>query len=88
MSCYVPLYTPIVSKEEKILDQIVSRSLAYNQTENKTGLACKKITVLNKNVSSEDNCAFDLGVEKGVDVPFFVIVGFLQREQFQQQNLT
>ena len=33
------------------------------------------------------NWTVDLGVDKGIDVPFHVIVGFMQSEQFHLQTL-
>ena len=37
-------------------------------------------------VTTESNWTFELGVRDGVDVPFYVIVGFMQRDQFFQQH--
>ena len=36
-------------------------------------------------VTSENNWTFELGVGDGIDVPSYVIVGFVQRDQFNQQ---
>ena len=39
-----------------------------------------------KDVTIENNWTFELGVGDGFDVPIYVIVGFMQRDQFSQHN--
>ena len=45
-----------------------------------------KISVHVEDACSENNWTFELGFGKGVDVPYYVIVGFLQKGQFGQQT--
>ena len=39
-----------------------------------------------KDVTIENNWTFELGVGDGIAIPFCVIVGFMQRDQFNQQH--
>ena len=39
-----------------------------------------------KDATTENNLTFELGVGDGIDVPIYVIIGFMQRNQFIQQN--
>ena len=39
-----------------------------------------------KVVTTENNWSFDLGVGDGIDIPIYVIVGFMQRDQFNQKH--
>ena len=39
-----------------------------------------------KDITSEINWTFELGVGDGIDLPINVIVGFMQRGQFNQQH--
>ena len=39
-----------------------------------------------KDVTTENNWTFELSVGDGIDVPIYVIVGFMQRDQFNQQH--
>ena len=39
-----------------------------------------------RDVTTENNWNFELGVRSGIDIPFFVIVGFIQRDQCTQQH--
>ena len=39
-----------------------------------------------KDVTTENVWTFELGVEDGVDIPIFVVLGFMQRDQFKQQH--
>ena len=45
-----------------------------------------KGSVRKKSVTTEFSWSFELRVEKGVHVPSYAIVGFIQRDQFQQQT--
>ena len=38
-----------------------------------------------KVVTTENNWTFELGIGDGVNVPIYVMVGFMQRDQFDQQ---
>ena len=39
-----------------------------------------------KNVITENNWIFEFGVGDGIDIQISVIVGFMQRDQFNQQH--
>ena len=39
-----------------------------------------------KDVTTENNWTFQLGVGDGIDIPIYLIVGFMQRDQFNQQH--
>ena len=39
-----------------------------------------------EDVTAEKNWTFELGVGDGIDIPIYVIVGFMQRDQFNQQK--
>ena len=39
-----------------------------------------------KYVTTENNWTFELGVGYGIDVPIYVVIGFTQRDQFNQQK--
>ena len=39
-----------------------------------------------KDVTTESNWTFELGVGDGIDILIYVIVGFMQRDQFNQQH--
>ena len=39
-----------------------------------------------KDVTTENFWTFELGVGDGVDIPIYVIDGFMQRDQFNQQH--
>ena len=61
-----------------MLGQIVSKA--------PTELSYLKRSSFMKNVTSERNWPFELGVGDGSDIPNFVIFGFMQRVQFNQQH--
>ena len=39
-----------------------------------------------KVVTTENNWTFELGARDGIYIPTYVIVGFMQRDQFNQQH--
>ena len=41
---------------------------------------------LMKIVTTENNWTFELGVGGGINIPFYVIIRFVQRDQFNQQH--
>ena len=75
---YVPAYTPSISNQEKLLGHIESK--APNEVS-----YIKKSSYV-KDITSENNWSFELGVGDSVDMPIYVIVGFMQRDQFNQQH--
>ena len=75
---YVPLYTPSISNEKLMLNDIASKT--------PTELTSIKRSTYMKDVTNENNCIFELGVGNGFDVPIYVKIGFMQRDQFNQQH--
>ena len=57
-------------------------------------IICKAATELSsikrpsymKVVTTENNWTFELGVRDGIDIPIYVIIEFMQRDQFNQQH--
>ena len=76
ISWYVSHYTPKISNQNLMLGHIVSIAA--------TQLLYIKRSSFTKDVTIENNWAFKLGVVDGIDFPIYVIVGFMQREQFNQ----
>ena len=61
-----------------MLGRIASRA-ATNLSYNKRS-SCRKV------VTTANNWSFELGVGGGFDVPIYVVGGFVQRDQFNQQH--
>ena len=78
ISLYTPHYTPSISNQKLMLEHIVSKA--------PTELSYIKRSSFMKDVTTENNWIFELGVGDGIDIPIYVIVGFLQRDQFNQQH--
>ena len=78
LSLYVPHYTPNISNEKLLLEHIISRAA--------TELSFIKRSSYMKVVTNENNWTFALGVGDGIDIPIYVTVGFIQRDQFNQQH--
>ena len=70
ISWYVPHYTPSISNQKLMLRHIVSKT--------PTELSYIKRSSYMKDVTTENNRTFDLGVGDGIDIPVYVIVGFMQ----------
>ena len=52
-----------------------------------TDLTYIKRSFFTRDVTTENICwTFELGVEKGIDVPIYVMVGFMQRRQLDLQT--
>ena len=49
-------------------------------------LSYKKTSSPTMNVTTESNRTFELGVQSGIKVPFYIIVGFKHRDQFNQHQ--
>ena len=77
-SLYVPVYTPRISNEKLMLGHIVSKAA--------TELSYIKKSSYMKDVTSENNWTSELGVGDGNDIPIYREVGFIQRDQFNQQH--
>ena len=78
LSWYVPQYTPSVKNQKLMLRHIESKI--------PTELTYSKRSSYMKNVTTENIWNFELGVGDGFDVPIHVVVGFMQRDQFNQQH--
>ena len=75
---YIPHYTPSISNQKLTLGQIIS--------ETPTELSFIKRSFYMKDVTIENIWTFELGVEGGIDKSIYVRVGFMQRDQFNQQH--
>ena len=49
-----------------------------------TELSYIKRSTYMKDATNDSNCTFKLGVRAGIDIPNYVIVGFMQRGPFNQ----
>ena len=61
-----------------MLGHIVSRAA--------TELSYTKRSFYMKSINTEKNWTFELGVGDGVDLPFYVKVGYMQRDRINQQD--
>ena len=75
---YIPHYTPSIANQKLLLEHIISKS--------STKLSYIKRSSYIKDVTTENFWSFELGVGNGVDVPIYIKVGFMQRNQFNQQH--
>ena len=66
---FVAHYTPSISNQELMLGHIVSKT--------PTELSYIKRSSYMKDVTTKNNCTFELGVGDGIDIPIYVIVGFM-----------
>ena len=78
ISLHVPLYIPSISNHKLMLGYFVSKAA--------TELSYMKRSSCMKDVTTENNCTFELGVGDGIHLPLYLIVGFLQRDQSNLQN--
>ena len=78
LSWYIPNFTPSMSNQHLTLAHIVSKA--------PTDLSFVKRPTYMKDVTTENNWTFELGLGYGVDIPIYVIVGFKQRDQVNQQH--
>ena len=60
--------------------------LGHTVSKAATELSYFKRSPLMKDVTTENNWTFELGLRDGIDLPIYGIVGFLQRDQFNQQH--
>ena len=60
--------------------------LGHIASETATELSYIKRSSYMKDVTSEKNWTFELGVGDSIDVPIYVKVGFMLRDQFSQQH--
>ena len=74
ISLYVPHYTPSISSQKLMLGHIVSKT--------PTELSFIERSSYMKNKTTENDWTFEPGVGDGVDIPVYVLAGFLQKDQF------
>ena len=60
--------------------------LGHIVSEAATELSYIRRSIFIKDVTTEINWNFELGVGDCIDIPIYVIVGFMQRDQFNQQH--
>ena len=77
-SLYALHYIPNISNQEFLLRHIVSRAA--------TEISYFKGSSYIKDTTTEDNWTFEFGVGDGSDIPIYVLVEFMQRDQFNQQH--
>ena len=58
----------------------------YNKSKNFREISYNKRSSYLKIVTTENNWTFELGVGIGIDVPKYIMVGLMQRGQFDQQH--
>ena len=75
---YVPHYPLNKSNQKLMLGHIVSKAA--------TELSYFKTSSWMKNVTTEKKWTFELGVGDGIDIPICLTVGFIQKDQFNQQH--
>ena len=78
ISLYIPHYTASISNQKIMLGNIVSKT--------PTELSYIKRSSYMKDVITENFWIFELGVADGIDTPIYVIVGFMQKDQFIRQH--
>ena len=78
LSWFVPQYTLSISNQKLLLGHISSKA--------PTKLSYIKRSSYMKDVTTESNWTFELGIGDGIDILIYVIVGFMQRDQFNQQH--
>ena len=78
ISWYVPHYTASISNNKLLLEHIVSKA--------PTELSYTERSSYMKDVTTENKWNFELVVGDVIDIPIYVIVGFMQRDQFNQQH--
>ena len=75
---YVPLYTPNLSNRKIMLGHIVSETATESSYINGSSYM--------KDVTTENSWTFELSVGDGIDIPIYVIVGFMQRDHFNRKH--
>ena len=78
LSWLIPHYTPSIPNKNFMLEHIISKT--------STDLSYIKRSSYMKEVTTEDNSSFEGGVGDGIDIPIYIAVGFMQRDQFSQQH--
>ena len=78
LSCVIPNLIPSLSNQIFLMEHFISKT--------PTQLTFNKRSCYMKDVTTENNWSLELGAGDGTDVPVFIIVGFMQRDQFNQQH--
>ena len=76
---YIPQYTPSLSQEKKLMEQIVNRT--------PTELEYVGRSVFMKEVKTQNLWRFELGNREGINVLIWIILGFQQSDRQHDQNL-
>ena len=74
LSWYMPHYTPSMSNRNLMVGHIISKTA--------TELSYIERSSYMKDMTTEKIWSFELGVRNGIDVPIYIIVGFMERDQF------
>ena len=75
---YTPHYTSSISNQKLKLEHIISKTA--------TEASYTKRSSYMKDVTTDKTWSFQLGVGNGKDVPVYIVVGFMHREQCNQQH--
>ena len=76
---YTPHYTPSISNRAILSKQILSIT--------PTELQHVERSVFMKEVNTRNMCLFELGTQKGINDPIWIIVGFQQRDRQNSQKV-
>ena len=76
---YVPHYTASLKEQGKLMKQIADKI--------PTELRYVQRSVYMKEVNTQNLWSFDLGTQKSVNIPIWIIVGFQQKERQDSQSL-
>ena len=76
---YVPHYTPSVSNQAILSNQILSKM--------PTELQCVVTSVFMKEVNTQNFWTFELGTQEGIAIPVWILVGFQQPDRQGSKNL-
>ena len=78
ISWFIPSYTGSISNQKLLLGHIVSKA--------PTELSFIKRSSYMKDVTTENNWNFALGVEGGIGITIYVVAGLMQRSQLNQKH--
>ena len=76
---YVPQYTPSITQQKILLNQIV-RKLP-------TELQYVERSVFMKELNTQNFWTFELGTQEGINVPIWIIIGIQQSDRQNSQNM-
>ena len=75
---YIPHYTPSMSQQTVLSNQIVNKI--------PTELQYIERSVFMKEVNTQNLWNFELGTQEGINVPIWIIIGFQQQDRQNSQN--